>query len=134
MLNFAASIVPRLRYSVIIRARPTAASAAATVRVRNTITCPDMSACTREKVIIARFAAFNISSTDMKVIIKFLDIITPQTPITKSNADTIRKCSAPMGLILSLRGISFDYIRIRFLVFIALGHYHSSHYSDQKQN
>jgi hypothetical protein len=65
-------------------ARPTPASAAATVITRNTITCPDKDPNSLAKAIKAKFAAFSIISIDIKTTRTFLLIKNPKTPIEKS--------------------------------------------------
>lgn len=51
-------------------AKPTAASAAATVMTKNTMTCPSIEPADLAKVMKTRFAAFSMISTDMNCVIK----------------------------------------------------------------
>lgn len=64
-------------------AKPTAASAAATVMTKNTITCPSMEAADLAKVMKARFAALSIISTDMNWVIRSL--FTKKATMPKTN-------------------------------------------------
>jgi hypothetical protein len=74
----------------MIIARPTAASAAATVITKNTNNWPIELPKYEEKATSVRLAEFNISSTDIKTIIAFLRIRTPETPTININALKIR--------------------------------------------
>src|SRR5438105_13868249 len=67
-------------------ARPTAASAAATVITKNTNTCP-ATPYTCANATNARFTALSISSTHMKTMIALRRVSTPTTPMTKSTAE-----------------------------------------------
>src|SRR5215210_3802381 len=70
-------------------ARPTAASAAATVMTKKTNTCPETPyRC--EKATKARFTALSISSTHMKMMIALRRVSTPTTPIVNSAAEKKR--------------------------------------------
>ena len=62
-------------------ANPTATSAAATTMIKNTNTCPAASERYVEKAARSKVAAFNINSMDMKMMMAFLLINTPNTPI-----------------------------------------------------
>src|SRR4051812_32901086 len=77
-------------------ARPTAASAAATVMTKNTNTWPATpyvwANATKE-----RFTALSISSTHMKMMIAFRRVSTPTTPIANSTAEK-KSDSASIGL------------------------------------
>src|SRR5262245_22870272 len=67
-------------------ARPTAASAAATVMTKKTNTCPVTPyACANATNV--RFTALSISSTHMKTMIALRRMSTPTTPITNSTAE-----------------------------------------------
>src|SRR5215467_6033018 len=80
----------------MMMARPTAASAAATVITKNTNTWPAAPyACANAMNV--RFTAFSISSTHMKTMIAFRRMSTPKTPITNSTAEKNRD-SASMFL------------------------------------
>src|SRR5213592_2499777 len=70
----------------MMMARPTAASAAATVMTKNTKTCPatPYSCANATKV---RFTALSISSTHMKMMIALRRVSTPTTPIVNSTAE-----------------------------------------------
>ena len=67
-------------------ASPTATSAAATAMIKNTNTCPDGSFLKVESATKSKLMEFNINSTDMKMIMAFLLIKTPKTPMQKSAA------------------------------------------------
>src|SRR5438093_1874361 len=67
-------------------ARPTAASAAATVITKNTNTCP-ATPCTCANATNVRFTALSISSTHMKMMIALRRVSTPTTPIVNSTAE-----------------------------------------------
>src|ERR1051325_11523325 len=67
-------------------ARPTAASAAATVITKKTNTCP-ATPYTCAKATKARLTALSISSTHMKMMIALRRVSTPTTPITKRTAE-----------------------------------------------
>src|ERR1043166_8463065 len=67
-------------------ARPTAASAAATVITKKTNTCPATPyACANATKL--RFTALSISSTHMKMMIALRRVSTPTTPITNRTAE-----------------------------------------------
>src|SRR5438477_11958722 len=77
-------------------ARPTAASAAATVMTKNTNTCPATPyACA--KATNVRFTALSISSTHMKMMIAFRRMSTPTTPIVNRAAEK-KSDSASIGI------------------------------------
>jgi hypothetical protein len=68
-------------------ARPMAASAAATVRMKNTNTCPDTSPRNRENATKFMFTASNISSIDINSTITFLRLMNrPATAMQNSTA------------------------------------------------
>ena len=67
-------------------ARPTAASAAATVRTKKTKTCPLSLPRKLENDTSDRFIAFSINSIHIKITIAFLRTRTPTTPMLKSTA------------------------------------------------
>src|SRR3954468_21904870 len=73
----------------MMMARPTAASAAATVMTKNTNTWP-ATPYTCAKATKARFTALSISSTHMKMMIAFRRVSTPTTPMTKRTAEKKR--------------------------------------------
>jgi len=80
-------------------ARPIAASAAATVKINIAKTCPTKSPRYDEKTTKLMFTDAKISSIDIRIIIIFFLLRKiPKTPITKSEAETIRKCS--IGIII----------------------------------
>ncbi len=64
-------------------ARPTAASAAATVMTKNTITCPSIEWSGAASATKARLTAFSMSSIDMKMTITLRRTSTPDAPIAK---------------------------------------------------
>src|SRR5690348_6477458 len=81
----------------MMMARPTAASAAATVMTKNTNTCPAAPyACANATKV--RFTALSISSTHMNTMIALRRISTPKTPIVNSTAE---KKSASASIVLS---------------------------------
>jgi len=67
-----------------------AASAAATVIIKNTKTCPLIVPRKDEKAINIRFTEFSISSIHIKTIMAFLRTRTPITPIVKRMRAKIR--------------------------------------------
>src|SRR3954470_22828956 len=67
-------------------ARPTAASAAATVITKNTNTWP-ATPYTCAKATNARLTALSINSTHMKMMIALRRVSTPTTPMTKRTAE-----------------------------------------------
>ena len=71
-------------------ARPMAASAAATVIIKNTKTWPFIVPRNDEKAINTRFTEFSISSIHIKTIMTFLRTRTPITPIVKRIRARIR--------------------------------------------
>src|SRR3954470_18468593 len=78
-------------------ARPTAASAAATVMTKNTNTCPPTPyACANATKL--RLTALSISSTHMNTMMALRRISTPNTPITNSTAE---KNSASASILFS---------------------------------
>src|SRR3546814_1570763 len=73
MLSMSAILtVLRLRNSNTRSARPMAASAAATVRMKNTNTCPETSPRKRENATKFMFTASSINSSDISSTITFL--------------------------------------------------------------
>src|SRR5437762_10871560 len=70
----------------MMMARPTAASAAATVMTKKTNTCPATPYVCANATNV-RFTALSISSTHMKMMIAFRRVSTPTTPIVKSTAE-----------------------------------------------
>ena len=71
---------------IITRANPTATSAAATAITKNTATWPSIFWWYLAKAMNARFAAFNISSMDIKIKITFRRITTPMMPMMNRTA------------------------------------------------
>ena len=69
-------------------ARPTATSAAATHRTKKTRACPSIVPCRCPKATSARFAAFSMSSIDMKITSGLRRIRTPSTPMVNRTADS----------------------------------------------
>src|SRR3954467_9019822 len=78
-------------------AKPTAASAAATVMTKNTNTCPATPYCCANATKV-RFTALSINSTHMNTMIALRRISTPNTPITNSKAE---KKSASASIVFS---------------------------------
>src|SRR5687767_4554453 len=86
-LMFCRFTVCRWRKIAMMIASPTAASAAATVITNTTKTWP-AAPYARAKATNVRFTALSISSTHMKMIIAFLRVRTPTTPMVNSTADS----------------------------------------------
>jgi hypothetical protein len=72
--------------NAIIIAKPTAASAAATVITKKTNNCPVTFPKYDENVTNVKLAEFNINSIDIKTIIAFFLVNTPITPVMNINA------------------------------------------------
>ena len=72
------------------KANPTAASAAAIVITKNTITWPSTFPNECENVTKLKLTAFNISSMDIKRTIKLRLSKTPATPIMKRQAESTK--------------------------------------------
>ncbi len=93
--------VSRLRNMARMIASPTAASAAATVITKNTITCPSIEPLVRAKATNARLTAFSMSSIAMKMTMTLRRTSTPKAPIANSTArqrrGTRRAASARHG-------------------------------------
>src|SRR3954468_13936177 len=70
----------------MMMARPTAASAAATVMTKNTKTCPATPYVCANAMNV-RFTALSISSTHMKMMIALRRVSTPTTPIVNRTAE-----------------------------------------------
>src|ERR1043165_3552757 len=70
----------------MMMARPTAASAAATVMTKNTNTCPATPYVCANAMKV-RFTALSISSTHMKMMIALRRVSTPTTPIVNRTAE-----------------------------------------------
>lgn len=70
----------------MIIAKPIAASAAATVIIKNTNIWPFMLPKNEENATNTKFTEFSINSIHIKTIIAFLLIKTPVTPIEKSKS------------------------------------------------
>src|ERR1043165_8088490 len=82
-------------------ARPTAASAAATVMTKKTKTCP-ATPYVCAKATKVRFTALSISSTHMKMMIALRRVSTPTTPIVNRTAEKKRD-SASIGSVAAAR-------------------------------
>src|SRR5581483_11386001 len=97
------STVGRLRYAESTIARPTATSAAAMTKMNTTNTLPRSSGrpARREKATSARFVAFSMSSTHMRMTTALRRTSTPATPMKNSTADTAT--NAPTGTLIALR-------------------------------
>src|SRR5581483_4434248 len=89
--------VSRFRNIARMIARPTAASAAATVITKNTITCPSVEARLRANATKVRFTAFSMSSIAMKMTMMFRRTSTPSAPITNSTAERTRYQESGVG-------------------------------------
>src|SRR3954451_9566666 len=81
-------------------AKPTAASAAATVMTKNTNTCP-ATPYTCANATNVRFTALSISSTHMNTMMAFRRVSTPTTPIMNRTA-LKNSDSASMGTLPAL--------------------------------
>src|SRR5438552_3244353 len=77
----------RTRKIATMMARPTATSAAATAITKNTMAWPSTLPWRRPNATSARFAAFSISSIDMKITSGLRRTTTPITPIENSAAE-----------------------------------------------
>jgi hypothetical protein len=71
-------------------ARPTAASAAATVITKKTITCPSTAANCRPAATKVRFTAFSMISIDSRIVITLRRRNTPAVPMTNRMAESTR--------------------------------------------
>src|SRR5438094_10608676 len=72
--------VSRVRYTAMMMANPTAASAAATTITKKTKTCPLKACHCAANATNERFTPFSISSIDMKMVIMLRLIRNPSTP------------------------------------------------------
>src|SRR5215813_7557362 len=80
----------RFRNIAITKARPTAASAAATTRTKKTKIWPLIWPCWLENATKVRFTAFNMISTDNSSAMMFRLMKNPSTPIRNKTAPTMR--------------------------------------------
>src|ERR1043166_3602041 len=80
----------RCRNRLMTIARPTAASAAATVITKNTMIWPSATPCMRPNATKARLTAFNMISIDSRIVIRLRRTNTPAVPMLKSTADSTR--------------------------------------------
>src|SRR5437762_2812952 len=71
-------------------AKPTAASAAATVMTKNVMICPSTVPCERPNATNVRFTAFSMISIDSRIVMRLRRRKTPAAPIAKSSAETMR--------------------------------------------
>ncbi|MNC98133.1 hypothetical protein D3C83_160020 [compost metagenome] len=71
-------------------ARPTAASAAATVTTKNAMIWPSTVPRKRSTATNARLAALSITSTDSRIVMRFRRRKTPAVPMENSTADRAR--------------------------------------------
>src|SRR5690349_19093533 len=85
----------------MMMARPTAASAAATVMTKKTNTCPATPYVCANAMNV-RFTALSISSTHMKMMIALRRVSTPTTPIVNRTAEK-KSDSASIGRISASR-------------------------------
>src|SRR6185369_2059216 len=83
-----AFVVSRFRNMAMMIARPTAASAAATVMTKNTITCPSIEPWWRAMATNARLTAFSMISMAMKMTMTFRRDSTPNTPMENRAAES----------------------------------------------
>src|SRR5690606_5087417 len=81
LLNDSISTDFVFRYTIMIIASPTATSAAAKAMMKKTNTCPLGSPRYAEKAANNKLTEFNINSMDIMMMITFLRISTPVTPI-----------------------------------------------------
>src|SRR5262249_50257057 len=86
LISSSALVVSRQRKTARMIARPTAASAAATVMTKNTITWPSIEPRLRAIATNARLTAFSMISIAMKMMMTFRRTSTPSTPTVKSTA------------------------------------------------
>src|SRR4051812_16410521 len=92
----------------MMMARPTAASAAATVMTKKTNTCP-ATPYVWAKAMKVRFTALSISSTHMKMMIALRRVSTPTTPIVNRTAEKNRdSASIGGGVAARQRDRSYD--------------------------
>src|SRR5713101_3866611 len=82
-LSSSAWTVARLRNVEMMMPSPTAASAAATVITKKTMTCPSIEPSRPPSAINERLTAFSISSIDMYITRTLRRMTTPATPIAK---------------------------------------------------
>src|SRR5262249_46295716 len=80
-----------------------AASAAATVMTKKTMTCPSSEPRLRATATNARLTAFSMTSIAMKMMITLRRTSTPRTPMPKSTALRPRYQASGVGTRLSLR-------------------------------
>src|SRR4029453_12935418 len=95
-----AFVVSRLRNMARMIASPTAASAAATVITKKTITCPPIEPRLRASATNVRFTAFSMSSIAMKITRMFRRTSTPAGPIANSTALRPRYQESGVGIPL----------------------------------
>jgi hypothetical protein len=90
MLISSRLIVSLFLYNAVIIARPIAASAAATVIMKNTNTCPFKFPKNEENVTNIRLTEFSISSIHIKTIMALRLNKTPITPIENKRSASVR--------------------------------------------
>ena len=71
-------------------ARPTAASAAATVMTKNTMICPSAVPIDRPKATKLRLTAFSMISIESRIVIRLRRTNTPAVPMANRIAERIR--------------------------------------------
>src|SRR5205823_11651365 len=76
--------------SAMTIARPTAASAAATVITKKTMICPSADPIARPKATNVRFTALSMISIERRIVIRFRRTKTPAVPIEKRIAERTR--------------------------------------------
>src|SRR5882724_5537474 len=91
-------MVSRLRNSASTTASPTATSPAATAMVKTLNTWPVRLFSCRLKVMKLMFAAFIISSIDIRMMIALRRVSTPSMPMEKSSRLKTRRCVAGTGI------------------------------------
>lgn len=98
-------------------AKPTADSAAATVKTNKEKTCPTKSSRKTEKVIKLRLTASSINSTDINIIIMFFRFkIMPNMPSKNKINDTNKKSTKPnMVCFFNLHFVFLDIFKKVYL-------------------
>src|SRR5438093_1018859 len=94
-------MVSRFRYRARTTASPTATSPAATAMVNTLNTCPARSCMRRPKAMKLMFAAFIISSIDMRMMMALRRVRTPRTPMANRSRLKMRACEGGTGTCVS---------------------------------
>src|ERR1700722_9533694 len=115
------SSVSRFRKNAMMMPSPTAASAAASVMIKMANACPSAEPTSRENATRLMFTAFNMSSTDIKMMITFRRVTTPITPIVNSTMPSHKYWL--IGIIAAPASSYF-----------LLGHHHRADHGHQQQD